>query len=232
MVRKLISILSLCALAITPLSTIPSAQADEPIMVFAASSLTDSFTTLGKRFEKLNPGLKVNFSFQSSSVLANQINQGAPADIFVSAEPFVGGENYLVNRVVIAAPINSNIKRAIDLNNKVWLQCAPEVPCGKAATLALVGEGVKTQPVSLEPRASSVLAKLLSGEVDAGIVYRTDVLANSKRLRAIEFKNSKAAATQYQIAQISKSSKVNSLMTFLKSKNALTFLQRKGFEIK
>ena len=208
----------------------PNANAEKTVMVFAASSLTDSYTQLGKRFEKLNPGIKVLFSFQSSSVLANQINQGAPADIFVSAEPFVGGEDYLINRVVIAVPINSKISKPMDLNNKTWIQCAESAPCGKAASLALAGEGVKTPPASLEPRVSSVVAKLLSGEVDAAIIYRTDVITNSNRLRAIDFTNTKAAATRYQSAKLTNDRWVNTFYAFLKSKSTLSFLQRRGFE--
>lgn len=229
MARKLILLLGLIA---TLLSPIPIAKADSSILVFAASSLTDSYTQLGKRYERLNPGVKVNFSFQSSSLLASQINQGAPADIFVSAEPFVGGENYLVNRVVIGVPINSKIKKATDLNNRIWIQCSTDAPCGKAASAALVGEGIITPPASLEPRVSSVVAKLLNGEVDAAIIYRTDVLANSKRLRAIGFSNKKAAATQYQIAQMSNNRATSAFLNFLKSKSALAFLQQRGFEIR
>ena len=229
MVRKFIAILGICALTFAPIS---AAKADSSIVVFAASSLSDSYTAIGKRYEKLNPGIRVIFSFQSSSVLANQIEEGAPADIFVSAEPFFGGENYLVNRVVVAVPINSSIKRVSDLNNRTWIQCALEVPCGKAAAAALSNENVKSPPVSLEPKASTVLAKLLSGNVDAAIVYRTDVLANSKSIRAIEFSNLNAAATQYQIAQITRNRNVSALYSFLKSKATLTFLQRKGFDLK
>jgi molybdate transport system substrate-binding protein len=227
MARKLILALSLFSLLVLPA---PHANADKNILVFAASSLTDSYSLLGKRYEKLNPGVKVSFSFQSSSVLANQINEGAPADIFVSAEPFVGGEDYLINRVVIAVPINSKITKARDLNNRTWIQCAQSVPCGKAASLALVGEGVKTPPASLEPRVSSVVSKLLSGEVDAAIIYRTDVIANSKRLRAIEFANTSAAITKYQSARLTNDRLVNAFYNFLKSKSTLNFLQRRGFE--
>lgn len=229
MARKLILGLSLFSLLAIPT---PNAIADKKVLVFAASSLTDSYSVLGKRFERLNPGIKVSFSFQSSSVLANQINQGAPADIFVSAEPFVGGEDYLINRVVIAVPINSKITKATDLNNRTWIQCAESVPCGKAASLALVGEGIKTPAASLEPRVSSVVSKLLSGEVDAAIIYRTDVIANSKRIRAIEFVNTKAAVTKYQSAKLTNDRSVNAFYAYLKSKSSMNYLQRRGFETK
>jgi len=234
MTKKLIVILSLWGLLLLPVNVAnaKSKTSDKPITVFAASSLTDSFTSLGKRYEKLNPGTQVLFSFQASSLLATQIKQGAPADIFVSAEPFKGGKNYLINQVVVAVPIGSSIKQVTDLNNKIWIQCALEVPCGKVATAALKGEGVTTQPASLEPRASSVLAKLLANEVDAAIVYRTDVIANANKIRAIEFNNLRAASTVYQIAQLENDSQTRKLMNFLTSKSAFKLLESKGFKVK
>ena len=180
---KKISLMAVIALMISS----PSAIAANSINVFAASSLTDSYTQIGKQFENAHKGIKVNFSFQASSTLAKQIKEGAPADIFVSAEPFAGGSDYLINRVVLGIPVNSPIKKISDLNGKViWIQCAHEVPCGAVADAALKSENVSTKPVSYEPKASSVLAKLLAGEVDAAIIYRTDMIANAKKIRAIE----------------------------------------------
>ena len=209
-----------------------NANAASTVTVFAASSLTESFKVLGKQFEKSHPGIKVIFSFQSSSNLLTQIKAGAPADIFVSAEPFEGGTNYIKNSVVVAVPKSSQLAKVSDLNNRIaWIQCAHEVPCGAAADAALVGENVSSKPVSLEPKATSAVAKLLAGEVDAAIIYKTDVIA-SKKLRAIEFANKKAAQTNYQIALISKKRWAKSLLSFLKSTNSLKLLQTKGFELK
>jgi len=211
---------------------INNANAASTVTVFAASSLTESFKVLGKQFEKSHPGIKVIFSFQSSSNLLTQIKAGAPADIFVSAEPFEGGTDYVKNSVVVAVPKSSQLAKVSDLNNRItWIQCAHEVPCGAAADAALVGENVSSKPVSLEPKATSAVAKLLAGEVDAAIIYKTDVLAN-KELRAIEFANKKAAQTNYQIALISKKRWAKSVFNFLKSTNSLKLLQAKGFELK
>ena len=211
---------------------ISNANAASTVTVFAASSLTESFTELGKQFEKTHPGTKIIFSFQASSNLLTQIKAGAPADIFASAETFAGGTDYLINRVVVAVPKNSKLFKVSDLNGKTtWIQCAHEVPCGATADAALAGEGVISKPASLEPKVSSAVAKLLAGEVDAAIIYRTDVLAN-KKLRAIEFSNKKAAQTTYQIAQLTKKRWVSTFMSFLRSKKSLELLQSKGFEIK
>lgn len=217
---------------VIPLFVAP-ANAASNVTVFAASSMTESFTQVGKQFEKAHSGIKIVFSFQASSTLLTQIKAGAPADILVSAEPFSGGSDYLVNRVVLGVPKTSAITKVSDLNNKkvTWIQCAHEVPCGSTADAALVGEGVTSRPISLEPKVSSAVAKLLAGEVDAAIIYRTDVLAN-KKLRAIEFANKDAAKTTYQIAQLSKNRWAASFKNYLQSKAVLKQLQNRGFEVK
>ena len=226
---KKISLMAVITLMISS----PSAIAANSINVFAASSLTDSYTQIGKQFENAHKGIKVNFSFQASSTLAKQIKEGAPADIFVSAEKFAGGSDYLINRVVLGTPLNSPITKISDLNGKViWIQCAHEVPCGAAADAAIKSEKVLTKPVSYEPKASSVLAKLLAGEVDAAVIYRTDVVANAKKIRAIEFSDLESAKTTYQIAQLRKNRWASTFMNYLNSKAVLKILAQKGFEVK
>ena len=228
MAKKLIAFTLLFSLI-----SIQTSFASNSVTVFAASSLTDAYTQLGKKFESIHPGIKIKFSFQASSTLLAQIKSGASADIFVSAEPFQNGSDYLVNRVVLGVPRNSSINKISDLNSKlIWIQCVHEVPCGQAADAALIGEGVKTSPASLEPKVSSAVAKLLAGEVDAAIIYRTDVMANSKKLRAIEFANKEAATTTYQIAKLKKGTWTNTFFEFLNSRSTMKFLQSKGFEIK
>lgn len=208
------------------------AYAASNINVFAASSLTQSFTQIGKDFEKRNPAVKINFSFQASSTLLTQIKSGAPADIFVSAEAFQGGSDYVFNRVVLATFKKSKIRKISDLNGKVtWIQCAHEVPCGSTADAALIGEGVTSKPISLEPKVTSAVAKLVSGEVDAAIIYKTDVFAN-KNLRGIDFANRDAAKTNYQIAQLKKSHWSTKFYKFLQSEQVKKYLERKGFELK
>ena len=227
--KKILAIASV----VIPLLVATPANAASNVTVFAASSLTESFTQIGKQFEKAHSGIKIVFSFQASSTLLTQIKAGAPADIFISAEPFTGGSDYLVNRVVLGVPKTSTINKISDLNiNKVaWIQCAHEVPCGYTADAALVGEGVTSKPISLEPKVTSAVAKLLAGEVDAAVIYRTDVLAN-KKLRAIEFANRDAAKTTYQIAQLKKNLWAATFLNYLQSNAVLKQLQNRGFEVK
>ena len=196
------------ALSVAPLLAASPADAASPqsVTVFAASSLQVQYTALAKKFMASHPGSKINISFGSSTTLASQIAAGAPVDIFVSADrtsmasassEISSATDYLVNQVVLAVPSTSSVTKISDLNNSVkWIQCARTVPCGIAADKALAAEGgISTTPVSLEPSAASTLAKLLAGAVDGAIVYKTDVIANSKKLKAIYFKDSAAAST-------------------------------------
>jgi molybdate transport system substrate-binding protein len=217
------------------------------VNVFAASSLQVQYTALAAKFEASNNGVKINLSFGPSDTLASQIIAGAPVDIFVSADgssmekaksEFSNISEYVVNRVVLAFPISSQISTISDLNKEIsWVQCAVTAPCGIAATNALSAEGgVSSSPVSFEASASSTLAKLLSGSVDAAIVYRTDVIANAADVRAIEFSNLNAASTQYWIGFSKKSIETNSssaynFLNYLKSPTVLKALAKAGFQV-
>lgn len=195
----------------TTAKTTPAKAGSHTVTVFAASSLTKVYTALATKFQAAFPGVTVKISFGSSSTLATQINAGAPVDIFASADVpsmssvssvFPKAVNYLVNQVVIAVPKSSPITKESDLNGSTkWLQCAHTVPCGIAADAALKSDGiVNSSPVSLEGSDASALAKLLAGSVDAAMVFKTDVNANPTKIRAIPFKDTDAASSQYQIA--------------------------------
>jgi molybdate transport system substrate-binding protein len=185
------------------------------VTVFAAASLTESFTQIAKDFEAANPGSKVTFNFAGSSALATQINQGAPADIFASAAPANmktvtdagNGEGtpttFVKNQLVIAVPKGNpkGINGLADLTRsgvKVAL-CAAQVPCGAAANTALSAAGVKLTPVTLEQDVKSALSKVKLGEVDAALVYRTDAKADASDVDGLEFPESARAINEYPI---------------------------------
>lgn len=232
--RKFVSSTALI-LFMTAFAIMPSA-AGVQIRVFAASSLSEAYTALGKSYETKHPGVKIVYSFLGSPTLATQIKSGAPADIFVSASPedmkgIAAGRNYMTNQIVLGVPIHSKIKTFLDLNRSVsWIQCAHEVPCGIATDAALVGEGVTSKPVSLELRVSSAVQKVNSHEVDAAFIYKTDVRANPTQLRAINPRDKSAATTQYQIAQLNKNRYVTQYFRYLTSRSTLALLHAKGFE--
>ena len=222
----------------------PIASADESITVFAASSMTDVLTSLAKDYQRTHPGLTIRFSFLASSALATQINHDAPADLFISASladiqkvkaristitPF------LTNRVVIGVAKNSPIRKSRDLNgaNVKWIQCLHTAPCGVTADSALAAEqSIKSRPVSLEANAAAVVAKVLAGEADAGIMYHTDIMAHFKQLRAIGFRSQAAALTIYALGVLDSSNQAESteqFKAFLLSVKSLTYLNHRGF---
>lgn len=185
------------------------------VTVFAAASLTESFTRIGKDFEAANPGAKVTFNFAGSSALATQINQGAPADVFASAAPAnmktvtdAGNgagtpTTFVKNQLVIALPKGNpkGITGLADLTRpglKVAL-CAEAVPCGAAAKKALAAANVKITPVTLEQDVKGALSKVKLGEVDAALVYRTDAKASTADVDGVEFPESAGAVNEYPI---------------------------------
>lgn len=218
-------------------------SADTEIVVFAAASLTKTFTEISSKFESANPGVKVTISFAGSATLAEQIKQGAPADVFASASQAAmlsvaneipNSKTFARNRVVIAYPSANpkNIVTSQDLNNKnlIWIQCDHQVPCGAAADKALALDGVTAKPKSLEPDVNSVLNKLIAGEVDAAIVYLTDVFANSN-LTSLEFKDKVSAATSYSIGTSSAASPAaQTFIAYVLSKSGQDVLIAAGFD--
>lgn len=198
-----------------PQPSTSSAKVTGSMMVFAAASLTESFTQIGKDFEAANPGSKVTFSFAGSSALATQINQGARADVFASAAPANmktvtdagNGDGtpttFVKNQLVIAVPKGNpqGITGLADLVKpgvKVAL-CAAQVPCGAAANTALTAANVKLTPVTLEQDVKSALSKVKLGEVDAALVYRTDAKADVSDVDGLEFPESAKAINEYPI---------------------------------
>jgi molybdate transport system substrate-binding protein len=169
------------------------------LTVFAAASLTDVFTDLGDRLEADNPDLDVQFNFAGSSALATQITQGAPVDVFASADeeqmarvtdaglatdPDVFAGNALVLAVPRGNPGGIRIPAAGDAppsltefidDDTVLAVCAPEVPCGAAAATLLDVAGRSGAPDTYEDDVRAVLTKVQLGEVDAGLVYQSDV---------------------------------------------------------
>ena len=192
-----------------------SAGVTGTVNVFAAASLTESFTRIGKDFEAANPGATVKFNFAGSSALATQINQGAPADVFASAAPAnmktvtdAGNgagtpTTFVKNQLVIAVPKGNptNVVGLPDLAKpgvKVAL-CAPQVPCGAAAAKALATANVKLTPVTQEQDVKAALSKVKLGEVDAALVYRTDARAAVSDVDGVEFPESASAVNEYPI---------------------------------
>ncbi|MCX4856216.1 molybdate ABC transporter substrate-binding protein [Streptomyces canus] len=185
------------------------------VTVFAAASLKESFTTLGKQFERAHPGTTVTFSFGGSDSLAASITGGAPADVFASASPRTmkivtdAGDasgtpaTFVRNQLEIATlPGNPDKVASLkDLTNpdlKVVL-CDKEVPCGAAAQKALDASRLKLTPVSYEQDVKAALTKVELKEADAAVVYKTDVHAAGDKVGGVEFPESADAVNDYPI---------------------------------
>ena len=211
------------------------------ITVFAASSLTETFTELGRQFEAANPGTKVTFSFAASSTLAEQIIAGAPADVFASAskksmeaaaEQIPVSTIFTSNRVVVSFPVDKPLIAVTDLNDPAikWVQCDRQVPCGTAADAALEADGITGTPVSLEPDVKSVVGKLTALEVDAAIIYSTDVKSAGSKFSALEFSNIEKATTKYPIGINSNANtKAQAFVDFVLSEAGQQVLLDAGF---
>ncbi|WP_199440174.1 molybdate ABC transporter substrate-binding protein [Umezawaea beigongshangensis] len=193
--------------------TAPAASA---VTVFAAASLTGTFTELGEDFEAANPGTRVVLNFGGSSALAQQIDRGAPADVFAAAAPVnmqqvVDGvgtagtpTTFARNRLQIAVPRGNpgGITGLADFGNAdaTIALCAEQVPCGAAAEKVFEAAGVTPRADTLEQDVKAVLTKVRLGEVDAGLVYRTDVAAADAEVEGVEFPQADQAVNDYPVA--------------------------------
>jgi molybdate transport system substrate-binding protein len=191
------------------------------ITVFAATSLTEVFTDVGDAFAAANEGSTVEFSFDASSGLVQQIIEGAPADVFASADtanmdkltdedlngsdPVVFATNSLT--IIVPAGNPGGVAGVEDLANpdlKVVL-CAAEVPCGNYANQILDSAGVEVTPASLEENVRGVVTKVTSGEADAGIVYVTDVNAAGDTAEGVQIPEDINVRAEYPIATVAAS---------------------------
>ena len=188
------------------------------IVVDAAASLTGTFTALGKSFEAAHPGTTVKLNLGGSDTLAAAITSGAPVDVFAAASTKtmaivtakgdgVGTPTpFAKNELEIAVP-SSNPAKIASFADTVrsgvkLVTCAVTVPCGAAATKAYAAAKLTFKPVSLEPDVKSVLTKVELNEADAGIVYKTDVLAAGKKVLGIDFPEAAGAVATYPIVEV------------------------------
>lgn len=241
-------------------TAMPPTSTPEPrtLTVFAAASLTDAFTEIGQNFEAANPGVTVTFNFAGSQALRTQIEEGAPADIFASANKtemdnaikgsFIAEDApqiFLNNKLVVILPADSAdaVSKLEDLANpgvKIVL-AAEDVPVGKYARQALdtmngsFGGGFKDKVlanvVSNEDNVKQVVAKVQLGEADAGIVYTSDAVAASE-LKTIEIPTELNVIAKYPIAKLTQSPNsdlADAFIAYVLSSEGQAVLQKWGF---
>lgn len=209
----------LAAVGASTTAAAPSArqQPSGVVTVSAAASLTDVMPVIARAFEKRFPGTTVRFNFGGSNALVEQINNGAPVDVLITAsEPTMWkavdagtvGRPLLIarNSMVIAMPPGNRagVTSLQDLQRPDVLTavCAPSVPCGAAATALFAKNRVTVSPVSQELDVRAVLGKVMADEVDAGIVYVTDVRAVGDKVDSVAIPASRNVSTTYPIARV------------------------------
>ncbi len=188
------------------------------VVVFAASSLMATFTTLATNFEQAHPGVKIVPSYGGSDTLAAQITQGAPVDVFAAAStttmatvtkagdgvgtPAVFAKNELEIAVSPSNPDHIASLADVTKSGVKLALCAATVPCGAAATKAFAAAKLTPHPVTLEQDVASVLTKVELGEVDAGIVYQTDVKSAGSKVAGVNFAEAASAINTYPIVVV------------------------------
>jgi molybdate transport system substrate-binding protein len=223
-------------------------SAEGDITVFAAASLTDAFTELGTTFESENPDASVKFNVGASSALREQILAGAPADVFASAntsnmDQVVDGgaaaepQNFVTNLLEIAVPAGNEagVSGLGDFANPDLLigLCAEEVPCGEFGREALANAGVTPSIDTDEPDVRSLLTKVEAGDLDAGIVYVTDVMAAGDAVEGIEIPSDENVVATYPIAALRDAANpdtADAFVEFVLSDEGQEILRSYGFD--
>ena len=226
----------------------PTAAGDQligTVTVFAAASLTESFEALKAAFAEDHPRVQVTFNFGGSSGLATQILEGAPVDVFVAAsdatmktvtdvavnetEPITFATNTL--QIAVPAGNPGKVTGLEDLADRklIVALCAVEVPCGAASQTVFEMAGVTPAPDTIEQDVKAVLAKVELGEVDAGLVYRTDVLAAGDAVEGIDFPEAADAVSTYSLVQLAGNDGADAFIALLLSAEGRAILHDAGF---
>ncbi|AOR35554.1 molybdate ABC transporter substrate-binding protein [Streptomyces fodineus] len=201
------------------------------VTVFAAASLKESFSTLGKEFEKQHPGTHVNFNFGGSDSLAASITGGAPADVFAAASPktmkivtdkkdATGTPAVFVRNQLEIATVPGNPHKVASLKDltkpglKIVL-CDKTVPCGAAAQKALDASHLKLTPASYEQDVKGALNKVELKEADAAVVYKTDVKSAGGKVEGVEFPESAKAINDYPIVLLKNAPNAGTAKAFI-----------------
>jgi molybdate transport system substrate-binding protein len=236
-------------------SNLPPGPPEQPlrpsgsITVFAAASLTDTFKAVGGSFEKEYRDTKVRFNFAGTPTLVTQIEQGAQADVFASADtanmdrlkadgfttdvsPVVFAHNKL--EIVVGPGNPKKITALADLARPgiIYIAAGPTVPAGKYASLSLAKAGVKVRPRSLETDVKSVVSKVQLGEADAAIVYTTDVKAAGDKVTGVPIPDQYNLVASYPIATVkgASSSNARAFIDYVLSAAGQSILMAYGFQ--
>ena len=218
---------------------------EQTLTVLAAASLTETFIELADTIEQEHPGVEVELVFGSSTALAEQAVDGAPGNILATAdeksmEVAVDGgvtpqepETFALNELVIVTPpgnpanvtgLGSLAQPGVD-----WAKCVSSAPCGAVAETALAQRASQAEPVTEEVDVRAVLARVVAGEVDAGLVYRTDALAAGNDVETVET-GPAAPSTIYEISTLDDSESASEFVQLVLGEAGQTVLRDAGFQ--
>ncbi|WNB87238.1 molybdate ABC transporter substrate-binding protein [Cellulomonas sp. ATA003] len=194
------------------------AASGQVLTVVAAASLGEAFEVLADGFESAHPGLTVRLSLGPSQALAAQVAAGAPADVLATADPATmaiaveawPGTTPVVfarNRVALAVAPGADVDSLADLTRVPFALCRPEVPCGAAGERVLAAAGVTADPVTFSTDVAAVLTQVVWGQVDAGLVYASDVrptapVVQRGRVRAVAVPDDLNSVSTYPVAAL------------------------------
>ena len=212
------------------------------LTVYAAASLSGAFDEIGDAFTEANPDVQFSGVYDGSSTLVTQLLEGAPADVFASADEAnmdkledaaVDPALFASNTLVIAVPAGNpgGVETLADLADVTTVLCAPEVPCGAASATLLSNAGVTVEAASLEQNVTAVLTKVAAGEADAGLVYATDVIGRDD-VEVIVPDGADEVVNHYPIAALSEapnSAAADAFVAFVLSDEGQSILADFGF---
>lgn len=219
------------------------------VTVFAAASLTDVFEAMGTAFERANPDARVTFNFASSSTLATQITEGAPADVFASAngtqmevvadaglvadEPVDFTGNTLEIAVEPGNPLGINRLADLTRDDVTVVLAAEEVPAGQYAREAIDGQDLEVRPASLETDVRAVLSRVALGEADAGVVYSSDIATAGDDVEGVTIPADENVPATYPVATLDDAADPTAAQAFVDlvlSDEGRRLLRRYGFQ--
>lgn len=214
----------------------------ETLIVLAASSLTGVFEEIAEEFEAEHEGVEVTFSFGSSTTLAEQVAQGAPGDVLATADydsmklardagQIVDIDMFATNTLVLVVPNDNpaDIHGLEDLAGSDWVRCVPEAPCGRTTDTVLADNDIDADPGSYEVDVRAVLAKVTSGEADAGLVYATDAIAAGDAVQAFRIPGANYQLVSYYLAPLNDSELATQWRYFVSSPTGHKILADAGF---
>lgn len=226
-----------------------TAPASVELTVFAAASLTDAFEAMGTAFERANPDARVTCNVASSSTLATQITQGAPADVLASAngtqmdvvadaglvagDPIDFAGNTLEIVVEDGNPLDIRGLEDLTRDDVTVVLAAEEVPAGQYAREALDAQGLDVRPASLETDVRAVLSRVALGEADAGVVYASDIASAGDSVEGVTVPADENVPATYPIAALADADEpdtARAFVDFVGSEEGRRLLRRFGFE--